>query len=100
MTRRCREVRIAARVIALSILGGCGQKATIAPEKMSAFNPLPDAFTSTVAGASARIELGRVLYYDTGLSKRQELSCNSCHPEIRSRWTAYFAGARRPTRHS
>lgn len=27
----------------------------------------------------ARVELGRALYYDTRLSKNQDLSCNSCH---------------------
>ncbi len=33
----------------------------------------------TDAAARARIDLGRVLYYDPRLSKNQDISCNSCH---------------------
>jgi len=30
-------------------------------------------------GTPAKIELGRMLYYDARLSKNQDISCNSCH---------------------
>lgn len=44
------------------------------------FQPLPDA---PPAGANeltdARIDLGRMLYFDTRLSKNHDVSCNTCH---------------------
>ena len=81
MTRLCRVVNVATFVIALSLMGGCSsQKTTIATERLRAFSPLPERFVSSVAGASATVELGRMLYYDSRLSKSGEVSCNSCHP--------------------
>ena len=44
------------------------------------FKPLPTRFDSATNQATpAKIALGRMLYYETRLSKAQELSCNSCH---------------------
>lgn len=44
------------------------------------FQPLP---TDPPAGANeltdARVDLGRMLYYDTRLSKNHDVSCNTCH---------------------
>ena len=44
------------------------------------FAPLPDGFPAKGGAATAaQIELGRMLYYETRLSKNQQISCNSCH---------------------
>lgn len=40
------------------------------------FKPLPAAFGTP---APARVELGKMLYFDERLSKNHDLSCNSCH---------------------
>ncbi len=42
---------------------------TLATEATSAANPITEA----------KVDLGRMLYYDARLSKSQEISCNSCH---------------------
>ena len=63
------------------------EKPAVSPEDQAlldkaktAFQPLPD---EGPAGENqlteARVDLGRMLYYETRLSKSQELSCNSCH---------------------
>jgi cytochrome c peroxidase len=41
--------------------------------------PQPTHTTEDATVESARVELGRMLYYDKRLSKNQDLSCNSCH---------------------
>lgn len=47
---------------------------------LAVFAPLPEAMLDGVAAPSeAQVELGRMLYYDTRLSKNHDLSCNSCH---------------------
>ncbi len=44
------------------------------------FSPLPDTVPAKSAGPTeARVQLGRMLYYDTRLSRSQTVSCNSCH---------------------
>lgn len=44
------------------------------------FGALPtEAANPNNPSSEARINLGRMLYYDTRLSKNQDLSCNSCH---------------------
>lgn len=44
------------------------------------FRPLPAEMTSEQRPITeAKVSLGRMLYFDTRLSKNQELSCNSCH---------------------
>lgn len=50
------------------------------PAAIKLFKPLPASFESTknpVTGA--KVNLGRALYYDTRLSKANDISCNSCH---------------------
>lgn len=48
--------------------------------QLSAFAPLPEAFTSTANPENeAKIALGKMLYHETRLSKDNDLSCNSCH---------------------
>jgi len=47
---------------------------------LSAFAPLPQVMESKDnAITSVKVELGRMLYYDTRFSKSQTISCNSCH---------------------
>jgi cytochrome c peroxidase len=44
------------------------------------FRPLPKQFASAKNPLTpAKINLGRMLYYDTRLSKSHKFSCNSCH---------------------
>ncbi len=44
------------------------------------FGPLPAEMTADSNPLTpAKIDLGRMLYYDTRLSKSQQISCNSCH---------------------
>ena len=45
------------------------------------FAPLPAEFPAA-GGApnAAQVTLGRVLYFDTRLSKNHDISCNTCHP--------------------
>ncbi|WP_437631905.1 cytochrome c peroxidase [Sorangium sp. So ce854] len=53
----------------------------IDPERLGSFNPLPAVVTSSANPLSdEKINLGRMLFYDTRLSKNHDLSCNSCHP--------------------
>lgn len=48
--------------------------------RLGAFAALPARMEDAAAPASPeKIELGRMLYYDTRLSKNQDISCNSCH---------------------
>ena len=48
--------------------------------KLRAFKPLPPSMESAANPSSlARIDLGRMLYYENRLSKSQQFSCNSCH---------------------
>ena len=45
------------------------------------FRPLPASLESTGNPATpAKVNLGRMLYYDARLSADQKVSCNSCHP--------------------
>jgi cytochrome c peroxidase len=72
-------------VAALVLASGCGKTET-APQaqvdraQLAVFAPLPDVMA---AGAQPlteeKIQLGRMLYFETRLSKNQQISCNSCH---------------------
>ncbi len=66
----------------LAFAAGCAKQATttIDPVKLKMFAPLPESYPDKdVAMADDQINLGRMLYYETRLSKSQQLSCNSCH---------------------
>lgn len=55
---------------------------TIDPALLRKFNrpPLPKQITSPDNPITeAKVSLGRMLYYDTRLSKNHDISCNSCH---------------------
>ncbi|MCB9638595.1 MAG: c-type cytochrome [Myxococcales bacterium] len=46
---------------------------------LMAYKPLPKDYHNASSRSAAKIDLGRMLYYDTRLSKNHDLSCNSCH---------------------
>jgi len=69
-------------VVGVFLAAGCGkgQSSTIDSAQLSMFAPLPDAFpVKTGVATEEQINLGRMLYYETRLSRSQEISCNSCH---------------------
>lgn len=52
----------------------------IDPARLAAFQALPAAMESRKNPITEdKVRLGRMLYYETRLSRNQELSCNSCH---------------------
>jgi len=52
----------------------------INPRLLRRFQPLPKVFDDGKSGrTSARVDLGRMLYYEPRLSKSGGQSCNSCH---------------------
>jgi len=54
---------------------------SIPGSRLSAFAPLPSVIDSKENPLnSAKIRLGRLLYYDPRLSANQKISCNTCHP--------------------
>lgn len=65
--------------VALALAGiGCGkqQPTTIDSAKLAVFAPLPDVIGTP---PPAQVSLGRMLYYETRLSRDQKISCNTCH---------------------
>ncbi len=55
-------------------------KVAIDESTLAAFSPLPDEMPlANALTTPAKIELGRMLYYEPRLSKNQQISCNSCH---------------------
>jgi len=53
---------------------------TIDENLLKAYGPLPDVMDSKDNPVTdAKVELGRMLYYDKRLSKNHDISCNSCH---------------------
>lgn len=73
----------------LLLLAGCGRqpgggtesaKAEIDEELLANFKPAPAVITSEKNPITeAKITLGRMLYYETRLSKDKDVSCNTCH---------------------
>lgn len=69
---------------AVFLVPGCkrGERATAAidPAQLSAFAPLPAAMESPANPLTdAKVDLGRMLFYETRMSRDRDLSCNSCH---------------------
>ena len=62
-------------------LVNCGPKSVVVdPAQLKMFAALPDAVDSqTNPITEAKVNLGRMLYYDPRLSKNQDVSCNTCH---------------------
>lgn len=55
--------------------------ANTASSRLQQFAPLPEAMASDSNSiTAAKIELGRMLYYEPRLSRAQDVSCNTCHP--------------------
>lgn len=52
----------------------------IAADKLAAFKALPKVMESKDNEITdAKVDLGRMLYFDARLSKNQDVACNSCH---------------------
>jgi len=71
-------------VLAVAVFMACGQKVaptvTDDPAKLELFQSLPAAMISPANPLTdEKIALGRMLYFETRLSKSQQISCNSCH---------------------
>ena len=55
--------------------------ADTAPGLLKQFAPLPEVMTSeSNPVTAAKIQLGRMLYYEPRLSRAHDVSCNTCHP--------------------
>jgi cytochrome c peroxidase len=53
---------------------------TIPNNTLGAYQPLPEVFASDKNPITeAKVDLGRMLYYDERLSKNHDISCNTCH---------------------
>jgi cytochrome c peroxidase len=59
----------------------CGPRAVVVdPAQLQVFSPLPEAVESEQNSITeAKVNLGRMLYYEPRLSRNQDISCNTCH---------------------
>jgi cytochrome c peroxidase len=56
------------------------RSAALAARALSSFGSLPPSVPNLKnVGAPAKVDLGRMLYYDKRLSKNYDIACNSCH---------------------
>jgi cytochrome c peroxidase len=62
-------------------LTSCGPKAVVVDTaQLKMFKALPDAVESQKNPITeAKVNLGRMLYYEPRLSKNHDVSCNTCH---------------------
>jgi len=87
---RCTLPLLAVSVLVFSL--GCSKKESsdaggpsakevrINEAALAGFSPLPNEIVlANVETTPAKVELGRMLYYEPRLSKSQKISCNSCH---------------------
>ena len=52
----------------------------IDPDRLAMYSPLPTAMEAASNPSSdAKVELGRLLYFEARLSKNHDVSCNTCH---------------------
>lgn len=103
MTRRTLHPALAALPLLVALLYGCKgeapapaasasasaaasaqpppeQEVTVDSETLGLYSPLPTKFDSTDNPSTPeKVDLGRMLFFETRLSKNQDLSCNSCH---------------------
>jgi cytochrome c peroxidase len=84
--KRSRWSRHGIGLAALAVVTGFGVAATasdvdsVRAPAQAIFGSLPEnAADEAHPMTEARVELGRILYYDPRLSKNQDISCNSCH---------------------
>jgi len=80
MKVRVIRVSIASVVTALMLAAGASAD-LLRKHAKTLFGTLPaNAASASRPMTPARVELGRILYYDARLSKNHDISCNSCHP--------------------
>lgn len=81
--KRSRYLLGGAVLCLLALFTGCAksrsESATIDPARLKAYAPLPEVMPGKEPITDEKASLGRMLYYDTRLSKSQKISCNSCH---------------------
>lgn len=78
---------ITTAAVALVLFSACGKTpsappaaVSVEPVKLQLFQLLPDAVPSAANPLTEeKIALGRMLYFESRLSKSQQISCNSCH---------------------
>ncbi|MFN7996930.1 MAG: cytochrome c peroxidase [Bryobacteraceae bacterium] len=80
---RSTSILVGAVGCAVVFLAGCAKSgsgpAAVDPATLKAYAPLPDVAAAKEPITEAKVALGRMLYYETRLSRNQQLSCNSCH---------------------
>jgi len=68
-------------VLSATVLLSAPGKVQVNADALSMFAPLPVAMTTADNPVTeAKVNLGRMLYYDPRLSANQKISCNTCHP--------------------
>jgi cytochrome c peroxidase len=65
--------------LATSVLAADLTPAELRAKAKQSFGVLPDKMPGSDQDTSARVQLGRKLYFETRLSKDNSMSCNSCH---------------------
>ncbi|HXV91105.1 MAG TPA: cytochrome c peroxidase [Gemmatimonadales bacterium] len=80
------RTHVIAAAATLAVVAACGRPAAerasvpIDPARLAAFAPLPRAIEAPDNPITPeKIALGRMLYYETRLSRDGDVSCNSCH---------------------
>lgn len=74
----------AAAIFAVGCSKSPGGSAITDRNRLERFGPLPDVVpTRSGPPADELVSLGRMLYFDTRLSRSQTISCDSCHPLTR-----------------
>jgi cytochrome c peroxidase len=59
---------------------GSAEAVRVNEAALAGFSPLPkEIVLANIETTPAKVELGRMLYYEPRLSKNQKISCNSCH---------------------
>ena len=67
-------------VLVILLTAACAKKPILEQAELQAFAPLPAAVPGKASGPlDKQVVLGRMLYYETRLSRSQTISCNSCH---------------------
>ncbi len=86
MNRSCFRILVAALLLG-GLFAGCSSNtappagpASIDAAKLQAFRPIPAVMASDTNPVTLeKVALGRMLYYETRLSKSQQIACNTCH---------------------
>jgi cytochrome c peroxidase len=67
-------------IAVMALVAAPGGAEEVPAARLKLFKPLPPVMESaTNPLTDAKIELGRILYYENRLSKSHQFSCNSCH---------------------